>query len=53
MVSEWELRNSREVILSLGDFNEHGGNVLRVLNVYMGEWHLEKKCRRSKIVRVL
>ena len=52
VTSEWYFRISSEIIVSLRDFNGHMENVPRILNVYMGEWYLEKTCRR-KIPRIL
>ena len=37
MASGWDLGSSKEIVISLGNFNEHVGNVLRVLKLYIGE----------------
>ena len=47
MASKWDFGSSIEIIVSLGDFNGHRGNVLRVLKVYTGGMILGKEMQKE------
>ena len=53
MASEWDLGNSSETIVSLGDINEHVRKCAESFEGVDGEWHWEKKCRRKKTTGIL
>ena len=48
MQSEWDLGSSSKIIVSLGDFNGHVGNVLRVLKMYMRAKALVKEMDKKE-----
>ena len=56
-VMKWRVSGSWEVLVKSwflrGILMDTGGNMLRVLKVYMRKRYWEKKCRRKKIAEVL
>ena len=53
VASEWNFGSSSEIIISLGDFNEHVGKCAEGFEGVHGRNIIEKKTCKKKVARVL